>query len=182
MKNLTFSSIVILTASILFSCSNNNNKNKADGSFNALEDVQNINDNAYDTADVYFGDKTTATIFRNYIQLEQALYKADLDEANRFAGDLAESFSNQQTLENAALQMRDTKDIDLLRIHFFTLTKEIESFLRSELKAGSIYKQYCPMVFDNQGAFWFSDVPVINNPYFGESMSKCGKTEEVISK
>ena len=43
------------------------------------------------------------------------------------------------------------------------------------------YKQYCPMAFDNQGAFWLSNVEEIRNPYFGDEMLTCGSVEEEVS-
>jgi hypothetical protein len=33
---------------------------------------------------------------------------------------------------------------------------------------------YCPMTFDNQGAYWVARVPEIRNPYEGSRMLECG--------
>jgi len=41
------------------------------------------------------------------------------------------------------------------------------------------YYQFCPMAFNNKGAYWFSNMKKINNPYFGEKMLTCGQTREV---
>jgi Cu(I)/Ag(I) efflux system membrane fusion protein len=44
-----------------------------------------------------------------------------------------------------------------------------------------IYYQYCPMAFDNKGAYWLSNSEEIRNPYFGDKMLTCGSTKEVIN-
>lgn len=44
-----------------------------------------------------------------------------------------------------------------------------------------VYYQHCPMVNNNQGAYWVSTNAEIRNPYFGNSMLKCGSNEEVIN-
>lgn len=41
-----------------------------------------------------------------------------------------------------------------------------------------IYLQFCPMVNDNAGGYWFSKDEEIRNPYFGAKMLKCGSTKE----
>lgn len=46
----------------------------------------------------------------------------------------------------------------------------------------TLYLQYCPMAFDDQGAEWISDKKEINNPYFGPEMPKCGTTKEVFNE
>lgn len=42
------------------------------------------------------------------------------------------------------------------------------------------YYQYCPMAENNMGAYWFSEIEEIKNPYFGDAMLGCGETREVI--
>jgi len=39
---------------------------------------------------------------------------------------------------------------------------------------------FCPMAFDNAGAYWLSDTNAIANPYFGHKMLKCGKVTDQI--
>jgi len=43
-----------------------------------------------------------------------------------------------------------------------------------------IYYDHLPMVRENQGPMWNSEVKEIKNPYFGSEMFKCGRVEEVI--
>ncbi|HWV67056.1 DUF3347 domain-containing protein [Chitinophaga sp.] len=46
------------------------------------------------------------------------------------------------------------------------------------LKGHTIYHQYCPMAFDDKGAYWLSDKAGIENPYFGHKMLTCGETKD----
>ncbi len=39
----------------------------------------------------------------------------------------------------------------------------------------TLYKQYCPMAFDDKGSYWISAERVIRNPYFGSAMLACGE-------
>lgn len=41
-------------------------------------------------------------------------------------------------------------------------------------------KRYCPMAFDNKGAYWLTEGHEIRNPYFGDTMLKCGEITEII--
>jgi len=36
------------------------------------------------------------------------------------------------------------------------------------------------MAFDNRGASWIQSQEEINNPYFGETMLRCGEVKEVL--
>ncbi|HRX97212.1 MAG TPA: efflux RND transporter periplasmic adaptor subunit, partial [Bacteroidales bacterium] len=46
------------------------------------------------------------------------------------------------------------------------------------LENETVYFQYCPMALDEKGAYWFSEMNEIRNPYFGDKMLKCGETRE----
>ena len=41
-----------------------------------------------------------------------------------------------------------------------------------------VYYQYCPMAFDNAGAYWLSPSREISNPYYGEKMLNCGEVSD----
>jgi Cu(I)/Ag(I) efflux system membrane fusion protein len=42
------------------------------------------------------------------------------------------------------------------------------------------YLAYCPMAFENAGAYWLQTDRVINNPYFGARMRRCGEIRDTI--
>jgi hypothetical protein len=57
---------------------------------------------------------------------------------------------------------------------FFDLVKN------TGLKGHTIYHQYCPMAFNDKGAYWLSSQPGIKNPYFGDEMLTCGETRDTL--
>ncbi|MDP2424714.1 MAG: efflux RND transporter periplasmic adaptor subunit [Bacteroidales bacterium] len=48
------------------------------------------------------------------------------------------------------------------------------------LSIETVYVAYCPMAFDDKGAFWLSEFEEIKNPYFGNAMLKCGEVKKKI--
>jgi len=67
------------------------------------------------------------------------------------------------------------------RIAFEDVSREVEAMLDSEIKEGTIFKQYCPMAFNGKGAFWLSDSKEVRNPYFGDEMLTCGVVDKEIN-
>ena len=45
----------------------------------------------------------------------------------------------------------------------------------------TVYYQFCPMAFNEKGAFWLSTTKEISNPYFGDQMLTCGEIKETLS-
>lgn len=43
-----------------------------------------------------------------------------------------------------------------------------------QYSGGIVFRQYCPMAFDNEGAIWLSNKNAVVNPYFGTTMLHCG--------
>ncbi|MFI5196047.1 MAG: DUF3347 domain-containing protein [Chitinophagales bacterium] len=65
------------------------------------------------------------------------------------------------------------------RLAFGTLSSAIYGLLKNaEIKNAGIYHQYCPMAFNEKGAFWLSDESEIKNPYFGKKMLECGEVTD----
>ncbi len=50
------------------------------------------------------------------------------------------------------------------------------------LQIDKVYKQYCPMAFDNEGAYWLSKQEETLNPYFGDAMLTCGEVRQTYKK
>jgi Cu(I)/Ag(I) efflux system membrane fusion protein len=84
-------------------------------------------------------------------------------------------------LKNNAERVLKSKDLQEQRSHFSALStnlyKVVKAFRGNEKK---LYYQYCPMAFDNAGAYWLSLNEQIENPYFGDKMKKCGVVRETI--
>ena len=52
---------------------------------------------------------------------------------------------------------------------------------RHEIKNLTLFRQYCPMAFDNEGDSWLSVTKEILNPYFGEIMLNYGHIDKKIN-
>lgn len=150
---------------------------------NTPQEVQEQKKEQPDSFEAAFEDGMVGKVFNNYLEVEASLVKSDLDDAKAAASNLAESFTQERAgLKTIAQQMAEAETLEDFRKHFFVFTEKVEPLLTESISGGSIYKQYCPMAFNNNGAYWFSDVKEIKNPYFGEQMLRCGSTKEVISK
>ncbi len=44
----------------------------------------------------------------------------------------------------------------------------------------TVYHQFCPMAFNDAGAYWLSQSGDIKNPYFGKKMLTCGEVKDSI--
>ncbi len=41
-----------------------------------------------------------------------------------------------------------------------------------------VYHQFCPMAFNDAGAYWLSNTSDIKNPYYGKKMLTCGEVKD----
>lgn len=77
--------------------------------------------------------------------------------------------------------MIQMKGLEMKRSHFSIvsdkLTEALETLGYHSSKEG-LYLEFCPMAFDNKGAFWLSNSKDIRNPYFGDAMLKCGEVKK----
>jgi Cu(I)/Ag(I) efflux system membrane fusion protein len=65
------------------------------------------------------------------------------------------------------------------RIAFELVSRAMYGLLKNvEIKNAGVYHQYCPMAFNDKGAYWLSDVSDIKNPYFGKKMLECGEVTD----
>lgn len=127
-----------------------------------------------------FNDPKVEAVFEQYLQVESALINTDADKAASEASKLEPMLKEMKADDNtqkAASLMADSKDITQQRENFEALSAGVETMLQGALKSGTIYKQYCPMAFDNKGASWISTSRDILNPYFGDKMLKCGRVD-----
>jgi Cu(I)/Ag(I) efflux system membrane fusion protein len=72
-------------------------------------------------------------------------------------------------------------DIEKQRLAFAEFNDIFYSSLKTfGLHHGTVYYQYCPMANGDKGAYWFSNIKEIKNPYFGDMMLSCGETRETL--
>jgi hypothetical protein len=130
---------------------------------------------------IKFNDVKTEAIFQHYIHIKTALVNSDIAEAQSGARMLIENTDNA-ALKSTATSIVDTDDIEMQRKVFSEVTAQIEPLLKTSLTSGEIYKQFCPMAFNNAGGYWLSNDKLIKNPYYGQKMLKCGTIKETIEK
>jgi membrane fusion protein, copper/silver efflux system len=82
-------------------------------------------------------------------------------------------------LNESSQMIASTVDIEEQREQFNVLSEHIIEMTESfGLEIDRAYKQFCPMAFDDKGAFWLSESEEILNPYFGDMMLRCGEVKE----
>ena len=100
--------------------------------------------------------------------------KADssiLEMAKQYAGSIsaeAKALVAEPNIEakRKSFQMISDNMYDLVRtVHFDKAT---------------VYHQFCPMAFNDAGAYWLSQSSDIKNPYFGKKMLTCGEVKDSI--
>ena len=64
------------------------------------------------------------------------------------------------------------------REHFDTLSQDMYDLVKSVGAGTKLYVTNCPMYNKNKGANWLSETKEVQNPYFGQSMAKCGSVKE----
>lgn len=166
---------------ILLGTACNGGKKNTDVAINTPEEVKAEKANTPDSFDATFADGLTEAIFQDYLHLRTAFVNGDREEATAAARELTERLTDEQPAALAAAQsIVDATELEQQREAFSDLTVALEPLFKNGLSDGVIYKQHCPMAFNNQGADWFSDSEQIRNPYFGEKMLSCGKVVETI--
>jgi Cu(I)/Ag(I) efflux system membrane fusion protein len=82
-------------------------------------------------------------------------------------------------IQKAAGMIVKESEIANQRRHFAPLSQAFLELTETfGLTKDKVYKEYCPMAFDDKGAFWLSESAEIRNPYFGKSMLACGEVTE----
>ena len=108
--------------------------------------------------------------------LTQALAKVSTDGTGK---DNAKWEKIKSGLSEATAKIKASKDIASARTHFSSLSTQVIKLTETyKLNTAVVYKDYCPMAFDNKGGYWLSETEDIKNPYFGASMLTCGEVKQ----
>lgn len=82
-------------------------------------------------------------------------------------------------ISTTAKALADGKTLEDKRKQFEMIADGLWQLTRTVKYDGQkVYWQYCPMAFNDKGAYWMSDTAVVLNPYFGDQMLHCGSTED----
>ena len=181
MKNLSILFLAIFSMS-LFSCKDNTKETELE-----VETVDNSADSqkTYEVAktDAEFNNPKVEAIFEQYLKIENALVNTDAKTASAEASKLEPMLLDieaDDVIRAAASGMASSEDVEVQRENFEHLSNGMEKLLEGSLKSGTLYKQFCPMAFNNRGAYWISSGRDILNPYYGDKMLKCGRVDAEI--
>lgn len=137
-------------------------------------------------------------LYENYLELKNALVAGNAAKAGTAAGNLQSALTNTGTklpegdahdrwadlserIGKSAEAIASTGSIEAQRIAFSSLSDNLYAAIKTfGLDGKTVYWQFCPMSFDDKGAYWLSEQAEIRNPYFGDMMLTCGETKETI--
>lgn len=137
--------------------------------------------------------KSFATLTDQYLQLKEALVASNAQQASQAASAMLNSLkamdgnnlesdqkdfyqSRSESMRDNLQQIVQNKDLIKQRDHFARISKHITEVVSAfGTSKGSLYYQYCPMAFDNKGAYWLSNSKEIRNPFHPEEMLTCGR-------
>jgi Cu(I)/Ag(I) efflux system membrane fusion protein len=151
----------------------------------------------YTVSDVF--KEQLHALVSSYFQIQYALsrdaYKKAVTAAGAFRTNLkavdmkhlsGEShlvwMSDSKKLKTLTETLSSAKDIQSARAVFDefsdTLYLTVQKF--GVKGADPVYRLFCPMANDNQGAYWLQKTKDVQNPYYGSMMFTCGSVSETV--
>jgi hypothetical protein len=143
-------------------------------------------------------NKSYNTMLAAYIGVKDALVAGDTTKASASARELvvaadslqvkeikgdsmlretARSFAS--TVSSSALALTMEPDMKAKRKEFQMIADAMWTLTQTVQYDGQkLYWHYCPMAFNNSGAYWMSNERIIRNPYFGNEMLECGSVQD----
>ena len=191
--------MVFLPFLVLMACGNKDQQANADGTKSQPEAPaplsKSANSEAFNTSfqqllDSYYSlkdglVKSTKAVDASVDPSANALVKSadslKLSElqADQSIVDLAKDYL--KSISADAKGLAGEKDLEAKRKSFQTISDNLYNLMRTVRYDRQVsYYQYCPMAFNNQGAYWLSKQSEIRNPYFGDKMLDCGETKETL--
>jgi len=137
-----------------------------------------------------------AGVFTSYIGLKDAFIASDANKVNEETKVTAEALAKVDmkllsgaahndwmnyltTLQTSLKEIQGSTDIETQRKAFSNLSDNLYKSVKAfGLGGKEAFYDYCPMAFNNEGAYWLSDQAEIKNPYFGDKMLTCGQVKE----
>lgn len=134
-------------------------------------------------------------LLTTYYSLKDALVAADSAKAKVVTLQLASALDTLQTqadtslklssltypsvIKEASVNLSKLTALEEQRAIFETISDNLFELIQVLRPAGiETYRQYCPMAFNDKGAYWLSDINKIKNPYFGKKMLTCGEVAQ----
>ncbi len=128
--------------------------------------------------DGYFGlkealteDRADSAAFWSKIMLRVV----DQIKGQESAEELQDLFTPLQVTLQRLAEVED-RSCEVQRLFFDTISGYIANIIELvPFPEGQVYQQYCPMAFNDRGAYWLSREENVKNPYFGKKMLECGE-------
>ncbi len=121
---------------------------------------------------------TNAALVKTEARTLKAILKAI--DPKMLSGPALNDWSNYaNNIDMSLAEMLATDDIESQRTAFSALSDNLYKSIKAYgLGTATAYYDFCPMAFNDQGAYWLSDNKEIRNPYFGDKMLTCGRVAE----
>lgn len=136
-------------------------------------------------------------IFKSYIDLKNALVNDDPAKVQNAAKTLSSRLNSvsddtvsqtkkewsklKMAIQQASKKIYNTEQLSDQREVFIALSVNMTTVVKRYGVGQTVYNQYCPMADNNRGASWLSLEESIRNPYFGQSMLKCGSVMSILN-
>ena len=137
-----------------------------------------------------------ASVFSSYVELKDAFIASDANKVKDEAKGVDEALSKVDMklvtgaahndwmsyltpIQGSLKEIQASTDIEAQRKAFSNLSDNLYKSVKAfGLGGKDAFYDYCPMAFNNEGAYWLSDQEQIKNPYFGDKMPTCGSVKE----
>lgn len=138
------------------------------------------------------------SVFSSYLELKEAFVDSDTKKVQSEAGETKEALAEVDMklvsgaahndwmsyltpIQKSLNEIQSSGDIEAQRKSFSTLSDNLYKSIKAfGLGGKEAFYAYCPMAFNNEGAYWLSDQEKIRNPYFGHKMLTCGEVKEKV--
>jgi hypothetical protein len=149
------------------------------------------------TVDEVF-QKQVTYVFDSYVKLKEAFVSSDAGKVKKEAEKTQKALGEvdmklvsgpahndwmtyQGEMDSALKSINGSGDIEKQREEFSRLSSSLYKTIKAYgLADKTAYYEFCPMAFNDKGAYWLSDEEKIRNPYFGDKMLTCGSVEETL--
>lgn len=139
------------------------------------------------------------SVFSSYVELKESFVDSDAEKVKSEAAETKEALAkvdmklvsgaahndwmNYLTpMQNSLSEIQSADDIEAQRKSFSTLSDHLYKSVKAfGLGGKEAFYEFCPMAFNNEGAYWLSDQAKIRNPYFGDKMLTCGEVKEKLN-
>lgn len=173
-------------AAVLFAACGEGNKNNQSGTeiqpeIKTVSSTPVVHKPMATTAE--FKDSLVGMAYEDYNQMKSALVNSDAEKVQKTATDFMKTLDRMESvveMKDAVKGMSETDNLEKQREVFQVVTANMTELVAGNLTSGKLYYQFCPMAFGGKGGFWLSNSEKIMNPYYGESMLRCGEVRKVI--